>query len=493
MDDDYQVADPEAGGLPGSQLPVVVLVGRPNVGKSTLFNVLTQSRDALVADFPGLTRDRQYGVATRGGRPFLVVDTGGMSAGQDALSGLTEEQSLLAVEEADLILFLVDYRGGNHPDDLEIARSIRSRLNSGAGAAEVRLVVNKAESVDADIAAADFYSLGFGQPLVISAAHGQGINTLIDDIHATQVQESKDAKLAAEARESLYEDALKIAIVGRPNVGKSTLVNRLVGESRVLASDVAGTTRDSVAVPIERDGQSYVLIDTAGLRRRGKVQEAVEKFSIVKTLQAVEQADVVLAMVDAQGDIGGQDARILGLIAQRGRSMILAVNKWDCMSRAERSIVRNEIERKLPLLNYAPLHCISALHGSGLRELFESIEQVAASASTNFSTSELTRVLEQAVQHHPPPSVGGRAIRLRYAHQGGENPPTIIIHGNRTDSLPDSWKRYLANVYKEAFDLVGTPVKLIFKSGDNPYEGKKNKLTPTQARKRKRMLRHVKR
>lgn len=478
----------------GGRLPVVVLVGRPNVGKSTLFNVLTQSRDALVADFPGLTRDRQYGISKRGNRPFLVVDTGGMVAGDDQLSGMTEDQSLTAIDEADLILFLVDYRSGPHPDDHAIARTIRERHAKTGQSPETRLVINKTESIEAELAASEFYDLGFGQPCVIAAAHKRGIQSLVDAIQSTatvQVDEF-DAEQALLAREMAQEGAIRVAIVGRPNVGKSTLVNRLAGDARVVASDIPGTTRDCVEVPIERDGKKYLLVDTAGLRRKGKVSEVVEKFSIVKTLQAVERADVVLAMVDAQGDIGGQDARILGLIVERGRSIVLAVNKWDCMSRAERTVVKIDVERKLPLLNFAPMHCISALHGSGMRELFRSIDRAAKAAQVDFSTSDLTRILEQAVHHHPPPTVGGRSIRLRYAHQGGENPPTIVVHGNRTDALPESWKRYLSNAYREAYDLYGTPVRLIFKSGDNPFEGKKNTLTPTQLRKRKRMMRHVK-
>jgi GTP-binding protein len=462
------------------KLPTLVLVGRPNVGKSTLFNRLTGTRDALVADFAGLTRDRQYGTAEFEDRAFVVVDTGGlMPESKDPLAALAEDQAQLALAEADHVLFLVDAQSGNLPADVSIARHLR-KLDK-----PVTLVVNKAEGRPHEIAAADFHSLGLGAPLTISAEQGKGVDAMLRTVLADL------PVVAADAGEE-DDGTARVAIVGRPNVGKSTLVNRLLGEERLLAADVPGTTRDAIAVPFEYEGQAFTLIDTAGVRRRAKVWEAVEKFSIVKTLQAIERAHVVIAVVDAQNDIGEQDARLLGLVAQRGRAIVLAVNKWDGLSPEEREQVKYRVKLKFPFLDYAPVRFIAAKHGSGLRELMDSVQAAYASTMRELSTNEVTRALERAVEAHQPPAVLGRRIKLRYAHQGGRNPPRIVVHGNQTDKLPASYKRYLSNQFREAFKLVGVPLLLSFKTGDNPFKDRKNELTPRQIKKKRRLMARVK-
>ncbi len=453
-------------------LPVFALVGRPNVGKSTLFNALTRSRDALVADQPGLTRDRLYGIGRVGERAFLVVDTGGLTDDKVGMAALIARQTDLAVTEADVILLVLDAREGLAAEDRGIAERLRR-----AGK-PVLLVANKSEGLEPTAAAAEFYALGLGAPLPVSGAHGAGLAALVETALA-RVPERPAASAA-------LPEGVRIAIVGRPNVGKSTLVNRLLGEERVLAFDAPGTTRDSIAVPFARDGKPYVLIDTAGIRRRARVTDHVEKISVIKALQAIEDADVVIAVVDAQGDIGVHDAHLLGLIAERGRAMVIAVNKWDGLERAERTAVQREITRKLPFLDYAPLHCISALHGSGLGELFESVDAARAAALAELPTPELTRALERAVEANAPPAVVGRRIKLRYAHQGGRNPPTIVIHGNQTDKLPIAYQRYLARRFREAFRLVGTPLRLEFRSGENPFAGRRPAAGTRRARPRRR-------
>ncbi|MFT4046691.1 MAG: ribosome biogenesis GTPase Der [Solimonas sp.] len=461
------------------KLPTLVLVGRPNVGKSTLFNRLTGTRDALVADLPGLTRDRQYGTGQFEGRAFVVVDTGGlMPASGDALAALAEEQARMALEEADHVLFLVDVQQGRTGADDSIARHLR-KLGK-----PLTLVVNKSEGRPHAQSAADFYSLGFGEPTTISAEHGQGVNVLLRGVLD---------KLPAIAPEPPRDDGtVRVAIVGRPNVGKSTLVNRLLGEDRVLAADHPGTTRDAIAVPFEYDGAPYTLIDTAGIRRKARVWEAVEKFSIVKTLEAIERAHVVIAVVDAQNDIGEQDAKLMGLIAQRGRALVLAVNKWDGLGGGEREQVRYQVSLKLPFLDYAPVHFIAAKHGSGLRELMEDVQTAYEATTREFSTPELNRILGAAVEAHQPPAVLGRRIKLRYAHQGGSNPPCIVVHGNQTDRLPESYKRYLANQFRAALALKGVPLLMRFKTGDNPFKDKKNELTGRQIKKKRRLMARVK-
>ncbi|TXH05286.1 MAG: ribosome biogenesis GTPase Der [Nevskiaceae bacterium] len=462
-----------------ASLPLIALVGRPNVGKSTLFNRLTGTRDALVADLPGLTRDRQYGYAQFDNKHFMVVDTGGlMPESADALAVLAEEQAQIALEEADHVLFLVDAHKGRLGADETIARHLRKLKKP------VTLVVNKAEGQTRADAAADFYALGYGEPVAISAEHGDGVHALLSAV-LKDVPENT-APVVEE------DGTIRVAIIGRPNVGKSTLINRLFGQERVLAADQPGTTRDSIAVPFEYDGRKFTLIDTAGIRRRSKVYEVIEKFSIVKTLQAIERAHVVIAMVDAQNDIGEQDARLMGLVAQRGRALMLAVNKWDGLDSGMRETVRYQVSLKMPFLDYAPLHFISARHGSGLGELMQDVQACYEATMREMPTPELTRALEKAVEGNPPPAVLGRRIKLRYAHQGGNNPPVIVVHGNQTDKLPAHYKRYLANQFREMFRLKGVPLGLVFKTGDNPFKDKKNELTPRQQKKKQRLMARVK-
>ncbi len=455
-------------------LPVIVLVGRPNVGKSTLFNRLTGTRDALVADFAGLTRDRQYGYGSFENRRFVVVDTGGlMPESADPLAGLAQDQARLALEEASHILFLTDLQSGRHASDAEIARLLRRTGKP------LTLLVNKAEGHNKPGAASEFYELGLGEPLPVSAQHGDGIAALLRGLLAD---------VAPEEDLPLSDDEVRVAIVGRPNVGKSTLVNRLIGEERVLAADLPGTTRDAIRVPFEYEGKPFVLIDTAGVRRRSRIEEVIEKFSVIKTLQAVEQAHVVIVVVDAQHDVGEQDARLMGLVAERGRAMVLAVNKWDHLKYDERDQVRYQVGLKMPYLDYVPVHYISARHGSGLGELMIDVQQAFKGATVEMPTPELTRILERSVEAHNPPAVLGRRIKLRYAHQSGSNPPKVLIHGNQTEKLPVAYRRYLVNEFRAAFKLKGVPLQVEFKTGDNPFKDKKNKLTPRQIKSRKRMI-----
>lgn len=448
-------------------LPVIALVGRPNVGKSTLFNSLTRTRDALVADLPGLTRDRQYGRGKVGPQPYLVVDTGGLSEVAEGLAGLVASQVWRAAEEADAVLLLVDGRAGLHSGDREIANRLR-RLHK-----PLYLVVNKTEGLNEDLALAEFHALGLGQPWAIAAVHNEGVAELMDSVLAALAPRSEPSELSESSTPSTPSEAtesIRLAIVGRPNVGKSTLVNRLLGEERMLAFDEPGTTRDSVAVPFVKDSQAYTLIDTAGVRRRSRVSEVIEKFSVIKTLQAIEQAHVVVLVMDARQGIGEQDATLLGYILDSGRALVLAVNKWDCLEQETRQAVRSDLARKLDFVNFARLHFISALHGSGVMEVLQSVREAYRAATRKLSTPELTRILEQALADHQPPLVHGHSIKLRYAHQGGHNPPLIVIHGNRTEHVPTAYRRYLANVYRKTLGLWGTPVRIEFRGGDNPYQ-----------------------
>lgn len=458
--------------------PVIALVGRPNVGKSTLFNQLTRSRDALVADYPGLTRDRQYGTGKVGDRPYIVVDTGGLSDNKQGIEEHMADQVHQAIGEASVVLFLVDARAGLTVADEQIVQQLR-RLNK-----RVHLVVNKIDGSDETLAVAEFQALGMGQPLAIAAAHGRGISRLMQTVLAELPE-------APAPEDEVEEVGTKVAIIGRPNVGKSTLINRIMGEDRVVAFDLPGTTRDSIFIPFERDGRRYTLIDTAGVRRRGKVKEAIEKFSVIKALQAIEEANVVILVLDAHEGVSDQDASLAGFALDAGRAMVIAVNKWDGLERAARDRIRTELDRRLPFLDFAEMHFISALHGTNVGHLFEAVDGAFAAAVKKLSTPELTRVLEEAVIQHQPPLVRGRRIKLRYAHQGGRNPPLIIIHGNQTQAVPEAYKRYLMNTFRKAFKLQGTPVRLEFKSGDNPYAGRGNVLTRRQIQKKKRLQKFV--
>jgi GTP-binding protein len=440
--------------------PVIALIGRPNVGKSTLFNRLTRSRDALVADLPGLTRDRHYGEGRVGERPFLVVDTGGFEpVAKEGIMHEMAKQTKQAVAEADVVIFLVDGRQGLTPHDKTITDFLRKSGRS------VMLVVNKAEGMKYTSVTADFYELGLGDPYVISAAHGDGVADL--------VEESLNLAFAARPDEEEPEDqvkGIKIAIVGRPNVGKSTLVNALLGEERVIAFDMPGTTRDSIEIPFERDGQHYTLIDTAGIRRRGKVFEAIEKFSVVKTLQSVSEANVVLLLLDAQQDISEQDAHIAGFILESGRALVVGVNKWDGLQSDRRDEIKLDIERKLNFLTFAKFHFISALKSTGIGPLMRSIDAAYAAAMVKLSTPKLTRALIEAVEHQQPKRKGSIRPKLRYAHQGGQNPPIIVIHGNALEAIGDVYKRYLEKHFRETFSLTGTPLRIEMRSGKNPFD-----------------------
>jgi GTP-binding protein len=444
-------------------LPVIALLGRPNVGKSTLFNRLTRSRDALVADVPGLTRDRQYGVGRMGSRPYIVVDTGGLGGGDDELAAMVTRQAQRAAEEADALLFLVDAREGLNSADQDIAQSLR-RLGK-----PLYLVVNKAEHLEKLMVSAEFHNLGLGEPCPVSATHNHGIVELVDKVLA-ELASVGDAEDAADAVVEADEaERIRLAVVGRPNVGKSTLVNRWLGEERVLTSALPGTTRDSIAVPFARAERIYTLIDTAGIRRRGRVHEAIEKFSIIKTLQAIEAAHVVVLLLDARQGVADQDATLLGYVLDSGRALVVAINKWDHLEPEARQRMRREVERKLPFLDFAQMHYISALHGSGIMEVLDAVDAAHAAATRKLSTPELTRILADAVAAHQPPLVQGRRIKLRYAHQGGQNPPLIVIHGSRAEHVPAAYRRYLEKCYRQALALWGTPIRIEFRVGENPY------------------------
>ncbi|MFJ5336728.1 ribosome biogenesis GTPase Der [Pectobacterium sp. CHL-2024] len=491
-------------------IPVVALVGRPNVGKSTLFNRLTRTRDALVADFPGLTRDRKYGRAEVEGHEFIIVDTGGIDGTEDGVETRMAGQSLVAIEEADIVLFMVDARAGLMPADEGIAKHLRSREKTTV------LVANKTDGLDPDMVTADFYSLGMGEVYAIAASHGRGVTSLLETVllpfvqdeieepvELTEEEENAAYWAALEAEEQANEEEaeddfnpedlpIKLAIVGRPNVGKSTLTNRILGEERVVVFDMPGTTRDSIYIPMVRDEREYVLIDTAGVRKRGKVTETVEKFSVIKTLQAIEDANVVLLVIDAREGISDQDLSLLGFILNSGRSLVIVVNKWDGLSQEVREQVKETLDLRLGFIDFARIHFISALHGSGVGNLFESVTEAYSCATRRVSTAMLTRIMQMASDDHQPPLVRGRRVKLKYAHAGGYNPPIVVIHGNQVKDLPDSYKRYLMNYYRRSLEVMGTPIRIQFKEGENPFADKRNTLTPNQLRKRKRLMSHLK-
>ena len=462
-------------------LPLVALVGRPNVGKSTLFNGLTRTRDALVHDEPGVTRDRNYGLCRLDEEhPFAVCDTGGLTADEEGLAGATARQSRSAAEEADLVLFVVDGREGPSALDEKILAWLRK---SGR---PFFLVVNKTDGLDEAACVNEFARFGVEKILPIAAAHQRGIPYLVEMVRP-YLPKDEDAGVVADDGKRM-----RVAFIGRPNVGKSTLVNRLLGEERMIASDVPGTTRDSISVDLERDGRSYRLIDTAGLRRRAKVEEAVEKFSVFKTLQSIQVCQVAVVMLDAGEGVTEQDATVLGHVLEAGRALVVAVNKWDGQSDYQREQTRSLLDRKLSFCTWAEQVTISAKHGTGMRELFAAINRAHASATRKFTTAEVTKALEVAVETFAPPVVRGHPAKLRFAHPGGDNPPLFVVHGTRLKTLPDSYRRYLENFFRKRFKLVGTPVKFVFKEGENPFEGKKNVLTDKQLEKRRRLMRHVK-
>jgi GTPase len=438
-------------------LPVIALVGRPNVGKSTLFNVLTGTRDAIVADIPGLTRDRQYGFGRVGPMPYVVIDTGGLVENPVGIETLMRQQTELAVQEADRLVFLADVREGLTPADHFVLRELR---RSGK---PVTLTLNKGEGLDLDFVAGDFHALGLGEPMMISAAHGQGCEELMEHVLAGLEPE------AAPEKDSRDDGTIRIAIIGRPNVGKSTLVNRLIGQERVIASDMPGTTRDSILVPFHRDGRDFVFIDTAGVRRRSKMEGVIEKASVSKTLQAIDEAHVVVMVLDAHDSIAEQDASVLGIALQRGRALIIAVNKWDGIPTDQRETIERQLSLKLDFVPFAPIHFISARHGTGVGDVVKSIVRAYEAAMREMPTRDLTRTLEYALTVHQPPLVHGRRIKLRYAHQGGRNPPRIVIHGNQTAQVPDAYTRYLSNAFRKKYDLFATPVVVEYRTDKNPF------------------------
>ena len=438
--------------------PTLALVGRPNVGKSTLFNRLTRTRDALVADMPGLTRDRHYGHGRLGDRPYLVVDTGGFEPrAKDGILKEMAQQAEAAIAESDMLLFIVDGRAGLTPQDEAIGERLRK---SGR---PLLLVVNKAEGMNQAMVSAEFHQLGLGEPLVISAAHGDGVRDLVEQALAPFPADEDEAD---EAR------GPKVAIVGRPNVGKSTFINAMLGEERVIAFDMPGTTRDAIEVPFERNGRAYTLIDTAGLRRKGKVFEAVEKFSVIKTLQAIEAANVAVLMLDASQDVSDQDAHIAGFIVESGRALVIAVNKWDAVDSYRREQIKLDINRKLNFLGFARLHFISALNGEGVSGVLTSVDKAYAAAMMKLTTPKLTRALQNALEKQAPPRHGLFRPKMRYAHQGGSNPPIIVIHGNALDNIPDSYTRFLERSFMDAFKLKGTPLRILYKTTKNPFADK---------------------
>lgn len=480
-------------------LPVVALVGRPNVGKSTLFNRLTRTRDALVADFPGLTRDRKYGQAKIDEHEFIVIDTGGITGDEEGIDALMAGQSLLAIDEADAVLFLVDARTGMTIADEAIAAHLRKQDK------KVFVVANKTDGVDADSACAEFYALALGEVYHIAAAQGKGVRQMIEialdgffediepeddfsDLETGLEFVEEDEALLLKEQERLAALPIKLALIGRPNVGKSTLTNRILGEERVLVYDQPGTTRDSIYIPMSRDDREYILIDTAGVRKRKKVNETVEKFSVIKTLQAIEDCNVVLLIIDARDGISDQDLSLLGFTLNAGRSLVIAVNKWDGMTEYDKERVKSELDRRLGFIDFAKIHFISALHGTGVGHLYESVEEAYDSSTKRISTSILTRIMNMAADDHEPPMVGGRRVKLRYAHAGGYNPPLIVIHGNQVKKLADSYKRYLMNYFRRSLGIMGTPIRIEFREGTNPFAGRRNKLTPNQMYKRQRLM-----
>ncbi|OOG64505.1 ribosome biogenesis GTPase Der [Rhodanobacter sp. B04] len=458
-------------------LPVVALVGRPNVGKSTLFNVLTRSRDALVADMPGVTRDRHYGVCRTGERPFVVVDTGGLSGVEEAMDVLTAKQVRLAIEEANVLVFVVDARDGLLPQDYAILNELR---RSGK---TIIAAVNKTDGLEEEAVLAEFSAFGVGNILPLSAAHNRGTSDLIALI-LPLLPADEESTTEADGEDG----SIRVAIVGRPNAGKSTLINRLLGEERLIVSDVAGTTRDPIRVPLERDGKRYTLIDTAGIRRKARVEEAVEKFSVIKTLQSIAAAQVVVVMIDARENLADQDLTLIGYAMDEGRALVIAINKWDGLDKYQRDECQRALDRRLVFVEWAKQVFISALHGSGMSELMRAVVRAHAAATKVLVSSELTKTLEKAYESYQPPLVNGHAPKLRFAHPGGTNPPTIVIHGSRTKHIAPAYQRYLENFFRKRYRLEGTPIRIAFRESENPYAGRKKVLTKEQQKKARRRL-----
>ncbi len=461
---------------------VIALVGRPNVGKSTLFNRLTRRRDALVADVAGLTRDRRYGVAEFGDRRCTLIDTGGLFDAS-VVGGLMAQQASVAIDEADLVLFLVDARAGLTPTDIDIAQQLRKHDRT------VVLVVNKIDGETSATAAAEFARLGFTPQVEVSAAHGRGMGSLQEAL-LSQLPRAEGSSLVDDAGDT--DARMRVAVIGRPNVGKSTLINRWLGEERLVVFDAPGTTRDAIEIPFDHDVGRFTLIDTAGVRRKGKVDDTVEKFSIVKALAAIDSADVAVVVIDASEGLVEQDLHLLGYAIERGAGLVLAVNKWDGLHPDQRNHLKTELDRRLEFAPWAPVHRISALHGTGVRGLLEETRRIYETGRFEVSTAFLARVLTEAVEQHQPPTVRGRRIKLRFAHKAGGHPPTIVVHGNQTHAVPESYTRYLENRFRAALNLVGMPVRIVYKTGANPFAGKRNELTPRQQMRRKRLMRHVK-
>ena len=458
--------------------PVLALVGRPNVGKSTLFNRLTRSRDALVADYPGLTRDRQYGEGKGGDKPYIVIDTGGLEGGEKGINFEMASQSLLAIEEADVVLLLVDGRAGLNPADTQIVEHLRKIGKSAV------LVVNKVDGIDENIAMGDFYGLGFEKVFPITATQGRGVRRLLDYVLAPFPE--------PETEEEREEQGIRIAIAGRPNVGKSTLVNRMLGEERVVVYDQGGTTRDSIYIPFERHGQRYTLIDTAGIRRRGKTHDTIEKFSVVKSLTAIQDANVVVLVVDARDGIVEQDLHLLGYVLDAGRALVIALNKWDGMDQKQKDKIKSDIRRRFAFVDFAAIHFISARYGTGVGDLYPSILKAYDSAKRKLSTNVLTRILQDACSDHSPPMVNGRRIKLRYAHAGGQNPPIIVIHGKQTEKVPEHYKRYLEKTFRNVLQMEGTPIRIELRSDDNPYVDHEKGLDGRQVAAKRRIAKNRK-
>ncbi len=458
--------------------PVIALIGRPNVGKSTLFNQITKTRDALVADIPGLTRDRQYGDASFENKSFIVIDTGGVGEDEGGIDHYMAEQSKTAAEEADIILFVVDAKAGLLASDEQVASNLR------AMGKKIHLVANKVDGVHAEAAVVEFFKLGFGEPHHVAASHGRGVAQLMEEVLANVPEDIEEIDAA--------DVGIKLAIIGRPNVGKSTLVNRIMGEERVVVFDLPGTTRDSIYIPFERNGKRYTLIDTAGVRRKGRVTDSIEKFSIVKTLQAIKDAHVVLCVLDAREGVVDQDLHMIGFALDAGKALVIAINKWDGMSDYERKQVKEMIDERFDFVPWAKVHLISALHGTGVGDLYATVNRAYASAFAKLATPKLTQVLEDAVAQHNPPLVNGRRIKLRYAHMGGQNPPVIVVHGNQTQHVPQTYTRYLENVFRKVFKIEGSPIRIEYKTGENPFAGRKSEISDKHQERQRRMVQKFK-